>query len=466
MSSVVIAGNTSGSITLQAPAVSGSTVLTLPTTSATLITDSSGILNIGSGQVYKDASGNVGIGTSSPSSFGKFAVVGSNTGGAIVNYFSNSWTTATANTQVVLSLDPGGNGYGVRDCQIRAINNGGNQNSLTFYTSNAATPVEALRIDSSGNVGIGSSGDNPTPAAPLHITAGTAQTAVVTAVTTQLRLARSGTGGVKYSTQADFKLGTYATGINSQTQLDIALGNGATNTPDVTVMTLLGSGNVGIGTSSPKVNLSLNGAVVSVGTANILRLYDDGAVSTSTTSNSCGLGFSSATGQISYTSGINGLHAFYTSNTERMRIDTSGRVTTPYQPYAEATCGSTYNFPTGAAPTTIVYGSVSQNIGSHYNSTTGIFTAPVAGVYFVSGSALVNASSANATDYRIMLMKNGAGITVFSASKAGGYPSMQISQCILLAVNDAIKFSIYNDSGTGSTQADASFQRLTVRFLG
>ena len=29
MSSVVIAGNTSGSITLQAPAVSGSTVLTL-----------------------------------------------------------------------------------------------------------------------------------------------------------------------------------------------------------------------------------------------------------------------------------------------------------------------------------------------------------------------------------------------------------------------------------------------------
>ena len=126
--------------------------------------DASGILQLASADgttaLTIDASQNVGIGTSSPSSFGKFAVVGSNTGGAIVNYFSNSWTTATANTQVVLSLDPGGNGYGVRDCQIRAINNGGNQNSLTFYTSNAATPVEALRIDYSGNVGIGS-----TPAA-------------------------------------------------------------------------------------------------------------------------------------------------------------------------------------------------------------------------------------------------------------------------------------------------------------
>jgi hypothetical protein len=38
MSSVIIAGNTSGTITLDAPAVSGTTVLTLPTTSGTVIT--------------------------------------------------------------------------------------------------------------------------------------------------------------------------------------------------------------------------------------------------------------------------------------------------------------------------------------------------------------------------------------------------------------------------------------------
>ena len=68
MSSIAIAGDTSGIITIQAPAVAGSTVLTLPTTSATLLTDSSGILNIGAGQIYKDASGNMGIGTSSVAS--------------------------------------------------------------------------------------------------------------------------------------------------------------------------------------------------------------------------------------------------------------------------------------------------------------------------------------------------------------------------------------------------------------
>ena len=104
-----------------------------------------------------DSSGNVGIGTSSPSSFGKFAVVGSNTGGAIVNYFSNSWTTATANTQVVLSLDPGGNGYNIRDSQIRATNNGANQTTLEFYTANAAAPEYRARINASGQFLIGTS---------------------------------------------------------------------------------------------------------------------------------------------------------------------------------------------------------------------------------------------------------------------------------------------------------------------
>jgi len=38
MSSVVIAGNTSGTITLDAPAVAGTTTLTLPTTSGTIVT--------------------------------------------------------------------------------------------------------------------------------------------------------------------------------------------------------------------------------------------------------------------------------------------------------------------------------------------------------------------------------------------------------------------------------------------
>jgi hypothetical protein len=42
MASLIVAGNTSGTVTLQAPDVSGSTVLTLPTTSGTIVTTGGG----------------------------------------------------------------------------------------------------------------------------------------------------------------------------------------------------------------------------------------------------------------------------------------------------------------------------------------------------------------------------------------------------------------------------------------
>jgi hypothetical protein len=42
MASIVVAGDTSGTVTLAAPAVSGTTTLTLPTTSGTLVTTASG----------------------------------------------------------------------------------------------------------------------------------------------------------------------------------------------------------------------------------------------------------------------------------------------------------------------------------------------------------------------------------------------------------------------------------------
>jgi len=59
MSQVVIAGDTSGTITLQAPAVSGSSVLTLPATTATLatLTTPSFASTIGVGGATASASG-------------------------------------------------------------------------------------------------------------------------------------------------------------------------------------------------------------------------------------------------------------------------------------------------------------------------------------------------------------------------------------------------------------------------
>ena len=161
MSSVVIAGDTSGSITLQAPSIANTSTLTLPATTATLLTDSSGILNIGSGQVYKDASGNVGIGTTSPSS--KLDIGSSAGAGPLSTLTFSGLNSASAKTNYVQFVPDIGfavagsesGGFTFKTLQNGAYKDsivaGGTlanaSNYLSFGTTNPA-----MRIDSSGNV--------------------------------------------------------------------------------------------------------------------------------------------------------------------------------------------------------------------------------------------------------------------------------------------------------------------------
>ena len=85
-----------------------------------------------------------------------------------------------------------------------------------------------------------------------------------------------------------------------------------------------------------------------------------------------------------------------TGNVERMRIDASGRVTMPYQPAFNAyliqnpsangySTGGVYHASLtgiGVNPTNIlILKHTVLNRGNHYSTTTGLFTAPVAGVY-------------------------------------------------------------------------------------
>ena len=109
------------------------------------LTGSTGVLNIGSGQVYKDASGNVGIGTSSPVSAGSTYHVLSINGstGAQISWLSNGTSK----------------GYAFCD----ASNMTWGAASVSTFETNGA---ERMRLDSSGNLGLGTT----SPGAKLDVT--------------------------------------------------------------------------------------------------------------------------------------------------------------------------------------------------------------------------------------------------------------------------------------------------------
>ena len=78
--------------------------------------------------------------------------------------------------------------------------------------------------------------------------------------TPMLQLRRSGTSVNNWDAVANFNLSRYLhNGSEARTRLDIALANEGSSSPDKNVMTLLGNGNVGIGTTTPSKLLTVAG---------------------------------------------------------------------------------------------------------------------------------------------------------------------------------------------------------------
>jgi hypothetical protein len=122
------------------------TIATLNSTTPTFlgaITASTNTINVGSGQIYKDASGNVGVGTASPA--GKLHVNGQ-------TYIQGTVSGGLANSTLIANSSG--------QAQIWALgSDASTTGSMTFVVarSNLTSSNQALTIDSSGNVGIGNS---------------------------------------------------------------------------------------------------------------------------------------------------------------------------------------------------------------------------------------------------------------------------------------------------------------------
>ena len=293
--------------------------------------------------------------------------------------------------------------------------------TLTGFTSTGiddnATST-AITIDASENVGIG-----VTPTARLDI-AGMAAGEVGLQITSPRNDAL--TNGLAYINVTDSVAPFAALKINHA-------GTG----PAIVAL-----GDVGIGTSSPRsvTNYSVVGINGTSGSAIDFELGE--ALNTTMT-------------QTASQFEINVVPAlpliFKTSNSERMKIDGSGRVTMPSQPAFDVH-HSGGSYASGTTVTSLDLNTVRLNRGNHYSASNDRFIAPVAGVYVFYYRAII---SGTYTNLHIRFRKNGvhiAGGDTHASPTTSGWSQMSSQILLQLAVNDYVQVehttntNIYGDS--------------------
>jgi len=204
--------------------------------------------------------------------------------------------------------------------------------------------------------------------------------------------------------------------------------------PSGSYMTANSTG-IGIGTNNPQTALHLktNGGAIALIESNTnydgnIRVKNTGAYYT--------IGMLGSPGSTSL--------SFYDNNAgaTRLAIDSSGRVTMPYQPSFCASKSDSEQTTSG----TIIFNDVSNpgrhNVGNHYSTSTGTFTCPVAGRY-VFMCSIHATNGTNRVDVRLRI--NGSDAPGgFALNNIDSYTQATGCAVLNVAANDAI--TIYNNS--------------------
>jgi hypothetical protein len=302
-------------------------------------TDQVAISTAGTGRLFVDASGNVGLGTSSPGA--KLQVSQNTDAGTAISVISASASTGlttdfaslflqntntTNNNYNAIGFVNDQGGYSSAIYGIYTSHTSGSQSgALAFSTSNAGTFDERMRITAAGNVGIGTT----SPSSPLVVSNGGANgfeiqasstvsyllsynrsTSAYTDLRFDVAAARfeiSGTERARIDSSGRLLVGTSST---SSTALFQVQGNSSSSTGEAIVQLRRGTNNVGIinGNSLGKIEFSNTESTVSA----VIEAVADANWNTTDDYPS----------RLTFSTTADG----GSSPTERMRIDSSGRL--------------------------------------------------------------------------------------------------------------------------------------------
>ena len=138
----------------------------------------------------------------------------------------------------------------------------------------------------------------------------------------------------------------------------------------------------------------------------------------------------------------------HTNGTTAQTIDSSGRVLTPARPAFNVW----YSGSNIANTNTIVWNNVEINVGSHYDSSNGRFTAPITGIYFFSWFAT---STGNDTNFGTRLAVDGSASshiwtysnatdTQYEVGAGSAMLSLSASQYVTIRVENGTMFGTSN----------------------
>jgi hypothetical protein len=300
-------------------------------------------------------------------------------------------------------------------------------NDGIFYIYNTTSATHALTINKSNRVGIGTT----SPYSPLTLKGA----GISWGETMTMYPSPSGYITMAFRLQGtDTTTGTWAIGKQSNTTeatveyLQVAkmgLTGGALHRVDAVQTWDPANGNalfgfnVGIGTTSLNTNVKLKVKASSEGTG-ISTSSATFVITRTATDTQLGIGYYSTPDAwvISSTYGTDGAYkplVLATSDTERMRIDTTGRVTRPNQPSFLA-CSTNSGFSVTGGSWYNISNALTEeqyDIGSNYSG--GRFTAPVAGRYlfYAGGWSQINS---NGERYAWCVQINGSGLSFISGA--------------------------------------------------